>query len=713
MAALQSIRSKGPLLVGVIALGLFAFIAGDAWKVLAPHQSQDAGEVNGETVSVQDFQKLVEEYSEAVKFSQGISALTDEQNDVIKDEAWSSYVNNQLIEKEAAKLGLVVSDEEIQSIIDDGTYPILSSTPFRNQQTGAFDKDMLNLFLVNYSKMGQTQVTSDVAEYYTSLYNYWTFIEKQIRQNRLAEKYQALITKSLLSNSVEGQQSFDGRVNQSDLLMAAVPYTCIADSSVVISSADLKAAYEAKKEQFHTYAETRDVRYIDIQVTASDADREALQKEMEEYTTQLAGDVTDYTSFIRQTGSDKSYVDLYTSEKGLPSDVVAHLDSVAVGDVYGPYYNASDNTLNSFKKIEKVSIADSVQFRQIQVTGATQAQAQTLADSIFTAIKGGADFVELAKKYGQTGEPTWVSSANYEGAQVDGDNLKYISAITTLPQGVLTNLPLSQANVIVEVTAKKAEMNKYKVAVIKREVQFSKETYNKAYNEFSEFVAANNDFEKMVANAEDAGYRLYTQTDLSSAEHTIGSVKNTKEALRWVFAAKAGEASPLYECGESDHLLMVGVSRINKVGYRPVDQVVDQLRPDLLRDKKADMIVADMLNLNAQSLDKYAGMSNAVSDSIKRVTFSSAAYVSAFRSSEPEISAFAVVAKPNQLSSPIKGNAAVYVLQPYNQTKSTETFDAETEKSRLQNISVSIARQQFMSDLYLKAKVKDKRYLFF
>ena len=47
MAALQEIRSHGPLLIGVIALGLFAFIAGDAWKVIAPRQSQDVGEVNG------------------------------------------------------------------------------------------------------------------------------------------------------------------------------------------------------------------------------------------------------------------------------------------------------------------------------------------------------------------------------------------------------------------------------------------------------------------------------------------------------------------------------------------------------------------------------------------------------------------------------------------------------------------------------------------
>ena len=143
MATLQNIRSKGPLLVIVIGLALFAFIAGDAWKVLQPHQSHDVGEVNGESLSAQDYQSLVEEYTEVVKFSRGTSALTDEENNQIKDEVCRNYVNNKLIENEAKKLGLSVSKAELQSIIDAGVHPMLQQTPFRNPQTGAFDKDML------------------------------------------------------------------------------------------------------------------------------------------------------------------------------------------------------------------------------------------------------------------------------------------------------------------------------------------------------------------------------------------------------------------------------------------------------------------------------------------------------------------------------------------------------------------------------------------
>ncbi|WP_373736370.1 peptidylprolyl isomerase, partial [Bacteroides heparinolyticus] len=401
----------------------------------------------------------------------------------------------------------------------------------------------------------------------------------------------------------------------------------------------------------------------------------------------------------------------YTT-RSLPADVVARLDSVSVGGVFGPYYNVEDNTINSFKKLAFASMPDSIEFRQIQVVAEDAAKTKTLADSIYNAIKGGADFAEVAKKYGQTGEPAWISSTNYEGAQVEGDNLKYITAVTTLAQNELTNLTLGQANVILQVTAKKAVKDKYKVAVIKRPVDFSKETYSKAYNEFSQFIAANNTLEKMVANAEDAGYKLLDRTDLYSSEHGIGGVRGTKDALKWAFEAKAGEVSGLYECGESDRMMVVGVASIVPEGYRPLALVKEQLRAEILRDKKAEKIMADMKAANAVSFDQYKNLTNAVSDSVKHVTFGAPAYVAALRSSEPLVSAYASVAELNKLSAPIKGNGGVFVLQAYAKEKQNETFNKETEEVALKNMHARMA-SQFINDLYLKAEVKDKRYLFF
>lgn len=713
MATLQNIRSKGPLLVIAVGLALFAFIAGDAWRVLQPHQSQDVGEVNGDVLSAQDYQSMVDEYAEVVKFTSGTNALSDDQLNQLRDEVWRTYVNNQLIEAEAEKLGLTVSKEEIKSIINEGTHPLLAQTPFRNPQTGAFDKDMLMKFLADYAKMNQGQMPAQYADYYNSLYKVWSFIEKTLVQTRLQEKYSNLIAKSLLSNPVEAQMTFDGRIDQKDMLLAAVPYSSIVDSTITVTDAELKAAYDEKKEQYRQYVETRNIKYIDVQVTASDEDKAELRKEMDEYTAQLAAATSDYSTLVRSTGSEQPYVDLYYTTRALPSDVVARLDSVAMGDVYGPYYNALDNTMNSFKKLAKASMPDSIQYRQIQVVAETPEKTKTLADSIYNAIKGGADFAEVAKKYGQTGESIWITSANYEGAQVDGDNLKYITAVTTGETNDLQNLSLAQGNVILQVTGKKAYKDKYKVAVVKRAVEFSKDTYSKAYNDFSQFIAANNTLDKLVANAEDAGYRLLDRTDLYSAEHSIGGVRGTKEALRWVFSAKPGEVSGLYECGESDHMMVVGLVSVAPEGYRSLAAVQNDLRMQLVRDKKAEKIMADMKAANASTFDQYKGLANAVTDSVKHVTFDAPAFVSVLRSSEPLVSAYASVGAMNQLSAPIKGNAGVFVLQPYAEEKLNETYDEKAEVDKLQGMYTNLVVRQFVNDLYLKANVKDDRYLFF
>ena len=712
MATLQKIRSKGPLLVIVIGLALFAFIAGDAWKVLQPHQGkQDVGEVNGEVLSAQDYQKMVDELSEVIKLTNGLNSLTEDQLNNVKDQVWQSYVNNKLIAEQAEKLGLKVTDAEIQSIIDQGTHPLLMQTPFRNPQTGMFDKDMLKKFLVDYANLNASQMPAQYVEYYQKMGAFWQFVEKTLAQSTLAEKYQNLVTKSLISNPVAAEDAFNARTEQSDLLLAGVPYSSINDSTVQVSDSEIKDRYNEKKEQFKQLVETRDIRYIDVKVVPSDADRKAVEKEVTEYSNQLASTTADFGTFVRSTGSSVNYSDVPVSKSVFPADVASRLDSTNVNEVYGPYYNQTDDSFNAFKLLAKVSSPDSIQFRQIQVYAETEEKTKTLADSIYNALKGGADFAAIAKIYGQTGEASWVNSQSWEGSELDADNSKFINTLLNQPVNELANISIGQANLILQVMNKKSMQTKYKVAVVKCPVEFSKETYNAAYNKFSQFVAQNTTIESMVKNAEESGYTLMPRTDLSSAEHYVGGVRSTREALKWIFAAKPGEVSPLYECGENDHLMVVALDKIHEAGYRDINSVAEMLRAEIRRDKKAEKIMEEMKKYN--SIAQVKGMKDAVSDSVKHVTFSAPAYISVTRSSEPVIGAVAAKTAANKVSAPIKGNGGVYMIQVYAKEKGSEKFDAKQEETTLTNMAVRIAGNQLINDLYQKAKVVDQRYLFF
>ena len=188
MATLQKIRSKGPLLLIVIGLAMLAFILGDAWKIIRPTQGiQFVGNIAGEDITAMEFQKELEIYTDVVKFANQISDVTEEMQNSLKDEVWSTMVRNRILDKEAKALGLVVTDQEVKDAIERGEDDMLASTPF-NGADGKFDPDFLKKVIAFYLELDPQTVSPEEYEYYHSLYNYWLFVEQNMKSSLLFPK---------------------------------------------------------------------------------------------------------------------------------------------------------------------------------------------------------------------------------------------------------------------------------------------------------------------------------------------------------------------------------------------------------------------------------------------------------------------------------------------------------------------------------------------
>ena len=663
MAALGKIRSKGVLLIIIIAVGLFAFIAEEAVRSCEStknEQRQQVGEVLGEKISVQDFQKLVDEYSEVIKMQQGADNLNEEQLNQVKDMVWNSYVQSKMIESEAEKLGLKVTDSELQNILKQGTNPLLMQTPFINQQTGRFDVNQLQKFLAEYKT--QQGANPQMAQQYQALYKYWNFIEKTLRQQTLAQKYQSLLAHCLLSNPIEAKASFKEENEEAQIQLAALPYSSIDDSKVQISNSDLKAKYNELKPRFEQFVESRDIKYVDVEVTPSAADRAAIQKEFAGYTKSLS-EAADPTEVVRKSASLVPYLGLPVTKAALPADIAARIDSMGVGQTYGPVANVQDNTLNLIKLVAKTQMPDSVQYRQIQVAAETPQAAQATADSIYKALAAGADFEVLAKKYNQTGDKMWITSAQYQSApSMDNDTKNFVNSLNTMAVNETKVLNFTQGSVVLQVVDRKAMVTKYTAAVIKKNIEFSKDTYGAAYNKFSSFVSANNTEDLIVKNAAKNGYRVSEASDITTAQHYLAGIHSTREAMKWLFEAKEKEVSPMYECGDNNHLLVVILDKIHAKGYRGLDdsQVRDMVKAEVLKDKKAEMLIAKVKG--AKSV-KDAQAKGANVSTINQITFAAPVFVPATGASEPALSgAVAATAKGQFSKNPVKGNAGDYVF---------------------------------------------------
>ena len=734
MATLQKLRNMGPLLVIFVGLALFAFIAGDAWRLFQSDSMEaTVGTINGEKLSATDFQELYNECENAQRMfkmtdprlseEQRTAAFTESELAYIKEEAWGVFTQLAVAEKQAEALGITVTNEEIMDILNNNSSNYLNSIyhPFRTQ--AGFSTDDLNSVIAAYNQM-----MNDGGQYDSSLaalYSCWKYMEKRIKLEALTNKQVKIVENATIANPVLAKKNFEMNDNAFNLEVAAFPYSSVEDSLVNVSDKEIEDYYKANKDYFYEQLQdTRDIKYISVKVNASEKDKQELLAQMNEYADALKNGDKEYDRIARTSQSEYVYNDLFWTKDAFSEDIQVRLDQANVNEVVGPYLNPSDNSYNVFMTTEKSVAPDSLLIRAIVVNSQSSEEVEATTDSLLNALKNKADFKEIAKNYAHV-DSLWMSSKEFYAVGII-DNAQTQKEIYSAKPGVYaaSDFKTIPGKLIYQVISKKGKNDVYNLVVIKKEIAFSSETYDNVYNKFSQFIADCKSIEDIDSKAMANGYRVQKMNDVNASTRNINNIPQSYNVVKWALNEdrKAGDFSGIEECG-NEHLLFAAVTGVNTKGHIALNKEInnygtklsDVIKNRLILDKKAEIITKE---LTGKDWNAIKNNNKAQVSKVNMVEFKKPTNIPALNVDEPVISVAAAKMAVSEVSAPIKGDNGVYVITVVGKNAKNGIFNAEKENEYiLSNGGMydysNIVGQLFQMGLQDVYPVENKLFRFF
>lgn len=702
MATLGRIRNHGVLLLIVIGVALLIFIVTDFvnnGSTFFREQKANVGSIDGDKVKYNDFLASLNQMQDFYKVERGQN-IDDQMSEQIRQEVWNQIVMRQVIEKDARNIGMGVSKQELSDLImSKNPSPLIMMRPvFQNPETGMFDPNIVANFIKELESADGNKNANP--EQVVLMKNYWKFIETSVKFGSLFEKYNTLLTKSLVTNTKEAQFAYNNSKYSVDVLYAMKPYFTIADSTVKVADSDVEALYKKKKEQFKQDPYV-DIDFVVFPIKPSEEDIDAVRKQVE---TAKVGFVAVNDSLLTDTvnfNSDVPYRDVFLAQGDIPSDLRDFAFSADRGVVFGPVF--VDNTFKIAKVVDTKQMPDSVKLSFIAIQEATAEATKAKVDSVLGLAKQ-TPFATLAQQY----------SADKQSSSRGGD-IGWVRQVTLSPEllrkvsAAAINEPFvmsqgSAASIFV-VTERTKPVKMVKLAVIERNVATSNGTQAKIFQEAKQFAGllggSGSDFDK---KAKEKNYQVIPANTIDRNFPRLLNIPETRQVIRWAFDSKVGATSDVFECG--DNLVVATVKRMNKEGYKTLDEVKPQLLSELRKDKKFDM----MKGLFAgKTIDRLRDEGLSV-DTIKGLTFASNSAGSL--GFDAAMIANAPFAEVNKLSAPMKGNIGAFVFQVLSKTENPEPFDLKQMKYVIgqQNSGLFYYVLEALKKAY---KVKDERYNLF
>lgn len=700
MATLEKIRSKGLLLLIVVGLALVVFIVGDlvnSGSTYFQENSANVAVINGDKVKIRDYAEKMDQFNDVVKLQYG-NNINDEMTEQIRQMVWESTVTEKVIGDECKNIGMMITKNELADmLVGNNISPMMMNNQMFFNENGQFDVNVVKQFI---TMLDSEEATQNIPYEQLRLYrNYWRYWEHAIKTNRLQEKYTNLLNAALVVNPLEAQYAYDNAKVSADAVYAMKNYFAIADSTINVSDAEIKALYNKKKEQFKQ-KQSADVKYIVVDIKPSAEDFAEVEKWInnlkDEFTT------TEDIAAVVNSNSDVQYRGENLVKEQIDADFQEFAFTGKAGDVMGPIF--VDNTYKMARIIENdIASVDSVNLSNMYLRRETAEATQALADSIMDAVKKGADFAELAKTHSllqnaaNGGEIGWVSEMGLE---------KKIAtpAFSTPAKGMFQVKEGNDINLFY-VNELGQKTTKAKVAVLARTVDATSRTHAELYNKMKQFIVDNNTIEKLEAEAANNGYVVMTAKNLDINATEINNVKKAREVVRWIFENKEGVISDIFEV--EDKIIAVAVDKHNEEGYRSIESVRPQLLSELRKEKKGDALVAEM---NGKTMAQLATEGFRV-DTVRNINFAST-YAGSI-GNEPSLFARVAGAEVEKESAPIKGNTGAYIFKVISKEETTKPYNEKEEMVMLETREAYMNSYLAIEALKEAANIEDMRYKYY
>ena len=704
MATLEKIRSKGVLLVAVVGLALLAFIVGDFLKEGSTYfnkSKETVAKIVGEDINIKEYSAAIDQMTEVYKIETGKSELNEEMMTQLRQSVWESLVNEKILTAEAKKLGLAVSKDELSDrLIGNNIHPLILQRRTFAGENGQFSRPQLVQFL---NSLDEAPTSEEMKQQISKAKSYWMFWEKNVKNSILQEKYNALISKAVTANSIDAKMSYNDRKTSVDVAYVVQPYFLISDSLVKVSSSEINDRYNKQKAQYKQDANCG-FSYVTFDIKPMKED----YKEAENWMNKLSGEfkTTEDVAGLVNSNSDIMYDGKNYSAKSVPANLKDFAFGGKTGDVFGPSF-MNDTYMMARIMQSGIMQSDSVKLRHIFLVTKDASK----ADSLIAAIRGGADFAALAKKYSavkQTavngGEIGWLQ----EGMQ--GVEKEITASAFSKAKNEIFTIKNAQGVQIMQVEDKTAPRQKVKLAILERKVVPSSKTYSKIYNDAKEFAVdlKSDNFDK---KAKAKGYIVHPATEILQTVDKIADIAQSRQIIRWVFKSSKNDVSDVFDCGTKFVVAMT--TEVNKKGYRSVDKVTDQLKAEIIKDKKAEMMIKN-LSAELAKTPTLQGLASFLKDSVKTAkAVNFASYQFGIAGFEPSVIGKSTVATLGKVTAPIKGNAGVYVLQTSNKVINPQPLDIKMEKMQLNSRMSYSLPYMIIQDLKDKADIVDNRLNFF